>query len=234
MAFQIVVCLAVLPLLTCLAAPVTRSSITLSQILRIAPGSSSCAGATDPSQCATAAQALLPIAQSFIQYGTTSPGEMAALISLMAYESGDFKYQVNQAGDPGRGSEYSPGHNPYSKSIANEQIARNMQAGVFNLLYAQSIPALAAPLGAITGGAAADTLTTSQLEPVLALLIDNTTYDFGSAAWFLTTQCTTDIQSGLQSGSLSGWQEYISECVGTAATADRQALWQTASTAFGQ
>ena len=48
------------------------------------------------------------MANSFNRYGISSPGEIAALISLMAYETGGFKYQMNLAGNPGQGSELVP------------------------------------------------------------------------------------------------------------------------------
>ncbi|MCJ1251561.1 hypothetical protein MMC30_008796 [Trapelia coarctata] len=153
------------------------------------------------------------MANSFNRYGISSPGEIAALISLMAYETGDFRYQVNLAGTPGQGT-------------------RNMQAARFNILYASSIPALAAQVKAITGGAATGRLSASQLNAVLALLTGNADYDWGSAAWFLTTQCP-GVRTGLQSATLASWQNYIQNCIGIAPTGDRQAGWTTAKQALG-
>jgi len=59
------------------------------------------------------------MANSFNRYGVSSPGEIAALVSLMAYESGEFKYQVNLAGNPGQGSEFIPPPLKFFKNFAN-------------------------------------------------------------------------------------------------------------------
>jgi hypothetical protein len=189
-------------------------SITPAIIQAISPNSASCAGAPQAGQCRTAAQAALPIAQSFSTYGITTPGEAAALISLMAYESADFKYQNNVSpGRPGQGT-------------------RNMQMINYNLVYVQSIPALASNLSAITGGAGATALSSQQANDVRSLLTSNDAYDFGSAAWFLTSQCSSSVRYGLQTGSLAGWQQYISSCVGAEASEDRQEYWNRAVTAL--
>ena len=117
---------------------------------------------------------------------------------------------------------------------ANVTIARNMQSAAFNLLYAGSIPALSSSLQAITAGAtSASSLSTTQQNDVRGLLTANETYDFGSGAWFLTSQCTESVRSGLQNGSQEGWEEYITGCIGTTVTSDRMAYWQRAMQAFG-
>ncbi|MCJ1396397.1 hypothetical protein MMC18_009287 [Xylographa bjoerkii] len=140
---------------------------------------------------------------------------MAALISLMAFETADFKYQNNYfPGNPGQGT-------------------RNMQSARFNLLYAKSIPALASSVAAITEDSAVGALSLSQLDQVRALLTGNNNYDFGSAAWFLTTQCSTAIRAELQTGTLAGWQAYVTDCIGTTATSDRQAIWEIAMQEIG-
>ncbi|MCJ1422019.1 hypothetical protein MMC32_008388 [Xylographa parallela] len=140
---------------------------------------------------------------------------MAALVSLMAYETADFKYQNNYfPGNPGQGT-------------------RNMQSASFNLLYAKSIPALAPSIAALTGGSAIGALSVSQLNQVRALLTGNDYYDFGSAAWFLTTQCSAAVRAGLQTGTLAGWQTYVTDCIGTSATSDRQRIWEIAMQEIG-
>jgi hypothetical protein len=98
-----------------------------------------------------------------------------------------------------------------------------MQSPTYNALYAKSIPALSTELLPIL----------SQPAAVLDLLLKNEENDFGSAAWFLTTQCTKDVRTALQSGSEQGWEQYISTCVGTTATGDRKAVWQRAVKALG-
>lgn len=182
-----------------------RSSVSGGQILFIAPASSTCAGAPVLNECRTADQAAAAISSSFGMYGITSPGEMAALTSLMAFETDEFKYNVNyHPGNPGQGT-------------------RNMQSAVYNLQYALSIPALSSSLQAGVGNPNA----------VRDLLTANDEFDFGSASWFLVTVCTEAIRAALQSQGRQGWQSYVTNCIGTAPTADREAYWQRAAQVFG-
>jgi hypothetical protein len=144
---------------------------------------------------------------------TTAP-ELAALLSLIAYESGDFQYNINHFPAPG-----NPG-----------QGTRNMQMAPYNLLYAQSIPALATPLANITTASSAGGLTDDQLDAIRALVLPDD-YTWGSAAWFLTSQCAS-IRPALQAGGQDAWEAYLG-CVGTTATSDRLAYWTRANQALG-
>ncbi|KAF9884333.1 hypothetical protein FE257_001846 [Aspergillus nanangensis] len=196
------------------AAPVSTSGwdlvardikITPQQIETIAPKSKSCENAPSPEECATSEQAATNIAQSFETYKVTSPAEQAAVIALMAFESMDFEYNKNHfPGVPGQGT-------------------RNMQSPEFNAKYAASIPALADKLQAASGDPA----------KVLNVLLSDEKYDFGSGAWFLTSQCSKEVRSNLQSGSEAGWKDYISSCVGTDANDERKAYWTRAVKALG-
>ena len=98
-----------------------------------------------------------------------------------------------------------------------------MQSPTFNMKYAQSIPALK------------DKLAAAGTDPkaVLALLTADGNLDFGSAAWFLTTQCSGATRTALQAGTKAGWESYIKDCVGTTVTPERQAYWDRATKAFG-
>ncbi|GFF57975.1 hypothetical protein IFM51744_09397 [Aspergillus udagawae] len=179
--------------------------ITAAQIENIAPKSKSCADAPAPGECATSEQAAANIAKSFETYKVTSAAEQAAVIGLMAFESLDFEYNRNHfPGVAGQGT-------------------RNMQSPAFNAKYAASLPALADKLKGVSGDPAG----------VLDLLLSNEEYDFGSGAWFLTTQCSQDVRSELQSGSEAGWQKYITSCVGTDANEERKAYWTRAVQALG-
>ena len=194
---------------TTLALPTADHSqtpaLTESQLLSIAPKSSSCANAAFPSECRTATQAAGPITASFATYGLNTPGEQAAILSTMAFESDDFQYQISHfPGTPGQGT-------------------RNMQSPKYNLMYAQSIPAL---------GPYLQKTDTSDPKAVVDLLTTYINYDFGSAAWFLTSQCDQSVRSGLQSGSAAGFSAYIA-CIGTTETSDRNAYYQRAVTALG-
>ena len=74
----------------------------------VAPSAKSCEGAPIINQCRTASQAAGLIAQSFQTYGIATVNEQAALISLMAFESDEFKYNTNiSPGRPGQGWGFS-------------------------------------------------------------------------------------------------------------------------------
>ena len=111
--------LAVTPLAA--GAPAANKAVQDAQmkaIMAIAPTSSTCAGALAPYQCRTVEQAVGPIVNAFAKYNITTVGEMAAVLSIMAFESGDFKFNVNRVpGVPGQGT-------------------RNMQYPKLNIKYA--------------------------------------------------------------------------------------------------
>ncbi|CAG7939444.1 unnamed protein product [Penicillium salamii] len=187
------------------ASPIAcRGTLTEAQITTISPKSSSCDDAPSEGECATAKQAAKFIAQSFDTYKVTSKAEQAAVISLMAFESGDFKYNKNHfPGVAGQGT-------------------RNMQSPAFNKKYAASIPAVK--------DKAAETSDPADL---LDLLRNDGTTDFGSGAWFLTTECSKEVRSALADGPEAGWKKYITDCVGTTITDDRKAYWDRAVKALG-
>ncbi|KAJ5279962.1 hypothetical protein N7478_005334 [Penicillium angulare] len=180
-------------------------TITEAQMVQIAPTAKSCDNPPAKGECATASQAAKSTSKSFDNYKVTSKAEQAAIISLMAFESDDFKYNKNHfPGTPGQGT-------------------RNMQSPAFNKKYAASIPALKDKIASVSNSPA----------DLLDLLRNDETYDFGSGAWFLTTQCSEDVRSALQTGSETGWQRYISDCVGTSVTDDRKEYWERAIKALG-
>ncbi|KAL2007299.1 hypothetical protein VTN00DRAFT_8737 [Thermoascus crustaceus] len=194
-----------LPLLAA-AGPVSLSlnigndmTITPEQLEQIAPESKSCDNAPAPGQCATAAQAASVISKSFETYKVTSRAEQAAVIGIMAFESGQFKYNKPVNPTPGKGT-------------------RNMQSPTFNQQYASA-------LNLPTAGKAPDA--------ILDLILANEENDFGSGAWFLTATCHADVRTALQTGSEEGWEQYITQCVGTQATAERKEFWTRAMQALG-
>lgn len=84
------------------------AALTEAQVLQIAPKSNTCDNPPAKGECATAKQAAKFTSQSFDTYHVTSKAEQAAIISLMALESGEFKYNKNHfPGVPGQGSKYS-------------------------------------------------------------------------------------------------------------------------------
>lgn len=103
------------------------------------------------------------------------------------------------------------------------ETARNMQSPSFNAKYASSIPAISDKVSAANGDAG----------QILDILLADKEYDFGSGAWFLTTQCDQGVRESLQSGSEEGWEGYISGCVGTEANDGRRGYWESAVKALG-
>ncbi|KAJ5180294.1 hypothetical protein N7492_003504 [Penicillium capsulatum] len=206
------------------------AALTEAQMIAIAPKSKTCDDPPAKGECATAQQAAKFTSQSFETYKVTSKAEQAAIVSLMAFESGDFKYNKNHfPGTPGQGSMYRIDNiSIYISPCAVQWLtweftARNMQSPAFNKKYASSIPDLKDQIAKVANSPA----------DLLDLLRENETYDFGSGAWFLTTQCSQDVRSALREGSETGWQKYISDCVGTSVTDERKAYWERATKALG-
>lgn len=171
------------------------TSLTVEGLIAIAPSSGTCDGASFPDECATAATALPHILESFHKYEINHAPVQAALISLMAYESGDFKYAKNHwPGIVGQGT-------------------RNMQSPSYNLKYAEALG-----LGAEV---------TADPDTMMRTLSQDK-YSFGSAAWFVSTQCPMSIRKAMWSGSEGAWETYLQSCVGTSASDERLAYWQRA------
>lgn len=80
------------------AAPIVLfGQVTVSQLTQISPESASCSASSQfPAECRTAAQAVPFINQAFSDYNVTTVGERAALLSLMLFETGGFKFDTNQ------------------------------------------------------------------------------------------------------------------------------------------
>jgi hypothetical protein len=57
-------------------------------------------------------------------------------------------------------------------------------------------------------------------------LVNGLQWSFGSAAWFLKTQCESSIEDRLATGTEAGWISYLEECVGTSVTDERTAGWK--------
>jgi hypothetical protein len=158
--------------------------ITADMLTKIAPATASCAGADFADECADAATAATAISNSFTKYKITEVGEQAALVSIMLFESGNFKYNKNHfPGVVGQGT-------------------RNMQSPAFNEMYAKAIG-------------------------VTDPMADNDS-SFGSAAWFVTSQCSPEVRTGLAAGTQAGYEAYLTQCVGTTSTPERIAGWTAA------
>ena len=93
-----------------------------------------------------------------------------------------------------------------------------MQSAFFNQKYAASLPELRDRY----------TRVCNDSSLILDLLVSEPTWDFGSAAWFLTTQCTGKQRAGLQSGSDAAWEDYMRDCLGHPVTPGRREYWNRA------
>jgi hypothetical protein len=199
---------AVLPALAVSNARLARRATSAADILlAIAPSSGSCSNAPAAGECATNVQAAPYLITALANYGVTNVNEIAAVLSVVAYESGDFKYNINHyPGRPGQGT-------------------RAMLMPSYVLEYVKSIPALASQTTASTTTGLSD----SDLNAIRALVLPDD-YTWGSAAWFLTTHCAS-ARSGLQAGGQAGYSAYLT-CLGVTATSDRLAYWTRATAAM--
>ncbi|KAH7101428.1 hypothetical protein BKA62DRAFT_618935 [Auriculariales sp. MPI-PUGE-AT-0066] len=186
-------------------------SFTVDQLLAIDSNTASCDGAPFAEECADATKAAPFIGASFDKYGITSAGEKAALISLILFETGSLKYDRNHFPEPGR-----PG-----------QGTRNlmMWPGVYQ--YATTLAETSAE--AMSLAPSQDAAGDDVKNQVRALVLKDE-FSFASAAWYYKTNCgdKQDIVDGLKAGTQAGWEQYITQCVFTTVTGDRQSSWQKA------
>lgn len=187
-----------------LSAPVSQPGLTADQLIAIAPATASCSGTDFPAECTDATKAAPALNSAFAKYGITSPGEQVAIIAYTLFESGNYKYSKNHyPGRPGQGTRMMampPYVKKYAAAIAGDQAVATAEAA---------------------GGNAG-------LDAVLALANADDEKSFGSAAWFLTTQCTPQIRAGLVSEETAGWHSFLTECVGTTAAPERDTPWLAA------
>jgi hypothetical protein len=187
----------------------TTAALTAAQITAISPKTSSCAGADFPDECADATQAATALNKAFDTYKIISPGEQAAIIAYELFESGDFKYKKNHfPGRPGQGT-------------------RMMAMPPFVKLYATDVAGADAVAQAEAVGGDAG------LNAVLALVNSDYEKSFGSAAWFISTQCSADVRAGLVARTQDGWHIFLTQCVGTEADPARDPAWIAAKANIG-
>lgn len=181
-------------------------ALTAENLIAMAAATASCAGAPYPDECADASQAATAINKSFETYNITEVGEQAALVAYMLFESGNFKYKNSHfpvPGTPGKGTRMmaSPSYvKSYATSVAGGQaVAQAEEAG---------------------GDAG--------LNAILALVNSDDEKSFGSAAWFLTSQCTADVRAGLVAETTEGWHNFLTVCVQTPLDLTRDTPWVAA------
>ncbi|KHO00772.1 uncharacterized protein MAM_01550 [Metarhizium album ARSEF 1941] len=164
----------------------------------------------DTKECRTPAQSAPFIVNSMKRWQVCNPNAMAAIVSLMAFESGNFTYKHNAfPGRPGQGT-------------------ANMQMANFNLLYAQDIPELKDKVSNITDvkGASNETLN------YILSLVQPDEYNFGSGPWFYQKQCDKGVHDAMEKNADEGFAAYM-KCVGVQVTDDRKAYFTRAKKAFG-
>lgn len=177
-------------------------------IAHIAPESVSCEG-KPADECRTAEQAAPFIFDSFCQYSLQHPNQMAAVIALMALESGEFGYKRNAfPGRPGQGT-------------------ANMQMPPFNLKYAKSLEDVRDQVANVT---TTEGLPDAELDRILDLVVVDE-HNFGSGAWFLRSECPDSVAEALTVDIDAGFQEYMA-CVGVEVDEGRLSYLTLAKEAF--
>ncbi|RMZ66903.1 hypothetical protein GMOD_00002281 [Pyrenophora seminiperda CCB06] len=181
-------------------------SLTAANLIAISPATASCTKAAQPDECADATQAATALNKAFSTYKVTSKGEKAAIVAYELFESANFQYKQNHFPAPGK-----PGQGTRMMAMPN-----------FVEKYATSVAGEAAVAKAKEVGGDAG------LVAVLALANADDEKSFGSAAWFVTTECTADIRAGLAAGTQDGWHKFLTDCVGTTLDPGRDVPWNAA------
>ncbi|KAJ1973611.1 hypothetical protein H4R34_005015 [Dimargaris verticillata] len=157
-------------------------------------------------ECRTLDQALKPLNDAFTKYGLTTRGQVAAVLSILDFESEGFQFSTNLM-NKGQGT-FAQLMYPHIKT------------------YAQSIPELKAKLDEI---AQTDSTLESDesMDAVLKLVIVDD-YSFASAAWFLakSPECPKDTMKTLESETEDAYKMYLEKCIQTTVTDERITGWK--------
>jgi hypothetical protein len=189
-------------------------------IQAIMPTSKSCADAKFPDECRTAEQAAPFISKACADLST---GECAATVALMGLESVEMKFKHNVS--PGR-----PGQGTANMMMADVGLAPTPGKS-YECIFADDTPRQFT-LQYATDLFGADQVNGKSPDNVLAMVtVDE--HNFGSAAWFLKTECTADVRTALETGTNDGWIAY-NKCIGVdGSLEERMAYWTRAQEAFG-
>lgn len=184
--------------------------LSAAKIEAVEPTTATCDAAPFPEECADSKIAAAALNSSFEKYNITAVGEVAALVAYTLFESGNYKYKQNHyPGRPGQGTRMMAMPNyikEYATAVAGADAVAQAQAA-----------------GGDTG-----------LTAVLALANADDEKSFGSAAWYLTTQCKPDVRAGLVAETVDGWHNFLTQCIGTTAAAQRDPAWVAAKQALLQ
>ncbi|KAF2855514.1 hypothetical protein T440DRAFT_485653 [Plenodomus tracheiphilus IPT5] len=188
----------------------SKALLSAAKLVTIEPTTATCDAAPFPKECADAKTAAAALNSSFEKYKITAVGEVAALVAYTLFESGNYKYKQNHyPGRPGQGT-------------------RMMAMPNYVKEYATAIAGANAVARAEAAGGDAG------LVAVLALANADDQKSFGSAAWYLTTKCTPEVRAGLVAETVDGWHNFLTQCVGTTAAAERDPAWVAAKQALLQ
>lgn len=70
------------------------------------------------------------------------------------------------------------------------------------------------------------------LNAILKLVNSDEEKSAGSAAWFLTAKCTPEVRKGLESETVDGWHNFLTQCVKTTLADERDVPWTAAKQAL--
>ncbi len=216
--------------------PKNSSDITSFQLTLIAPSTRACnISAPFTNECRTAEQAAPFINKAFDDYAISSVGEKAAILSLMLFETGDFKFDRNQ---------YVALLHHYC-NVANRYADRSFPApgrpgqGTRNLMtfpfvhqYALDTPSTHSRALALAGPNATDPSIKNDSMNAVRDLVLGDELSFASAMWFYKASgpdrvgCTANqsLADGLIAQTRQGWEDYITGCIFTSVTEDRASV----------
>ncbi|KAJ4488869.1 hypothetical protein C8J55DRAFT_423313 [Lentinula edodes] len=225
--------------------PVSRSSsssfsgnsseITLSQLDAIINGTTCpLKGSQFLDECRTAAQALPFVNKGFADYNITTVGEKAALLSLMSFESGGFQFNINHfPGNPGQGTRnLMEFPSVYQYALSTPFLSKQTLALIPNIKHNKSTCNIS--LSSLSNN------LPDKTKNVIRAVVLGDGLSFASAMWFYTQSGATQIGQpgpgclklpgmvqGLQAQTEAGWENYITDCVGTTVTYERRKSYLT-------
>ncbi|KAK9766391.1 hypothetical protein K7432_004558 [Basidiobolus ranarum] len=182
----------------------------------VSAGQGQCSQATFKEECRNAQQALAPLRESFLKYGIDSVGAEAAIVALIAYESGSFAFNINhwpgRAGQGTRNMMMFPAIHEYVKSLAS-----------LNRKYLKITLNVPEPYS-------------EEKQNEIRALVLNDRDSFASAAWYLakSSECPRDALEKLRANTEEAFKYYTLTCVKTDGSTlpDRIAAWKRVSDAY--
>jgi len=188
--------------------------ITADQIRAVLPDAATC---DNSPSCRTADQAAPLINQAFQKFNFNTVGEQAAIFSLMAFESGHFKFDTNLSGRPGQGT-------------------RNMMMFDYVLAYALEFnpDGVRSVRPDLTSSSTANDVQDEGQRNAIRATVLGDELSFASGAWFLREKCDGSVAQGLQAANDDGFNNYMTQCIGVGTDPARLALYQATLAAMNQ